>query len=77
MVCFATLVKNKPTKCFQVGAPTFLAMFSLQIIFSYVLLTLLLIICVSPVVLHASEKDNLRKRHHLAEDEPDVDHLDV
>ena len=30
-----------------------------------------------PLVLHSSEKDNLSKGNHLAEDEPDVDHLDV
>ena len=29
------------------------------------------------LVLHGSEKNNLCKGDHLAEDEPDVDHLDV
>ena len=29
------------------------------------------------MILHGSEKNHLSERHHLAEDEPDVDHLDV
>ena len=29
------------------------------------------------VVLHSGEDDDLSKRNHLAEDEPDVNHLDV
>ena len=32
---------------------------------------------VHPVVLYGSEKDNFGKGNHLAEDEPDVNHLDV
>ena len=30
-----------------------------------------------PVVLHSSDENNLSKGNHLAEDEPDVNHLDV
>merc|ERR1719209_1822822 len=29
------------------------------------------------MILHGSEKNHLSERHHLAEDEPDVNHLDV
>ena len=29
------------------------------------------------MILHGCEEDNLSKGNHLAEDEPDVDHLDV
>ena len=34
-------------------------------------------ILILSLVLHGSEKNNLCKGDHLAEDEPDVDHLDV
>ena len=37
----------------------------------------LLFRCVFSVVLHRSEEDDLSKGNHLAENEPDVDHLDV
>ena len=37
----------------------------------------LLFSCVYSVVLHRSEEDDLSKGNHLAENEPDVDHLDV
>ena len=35
------------------------------------------LLLVFSVVLHSSEKNNLSKGNHLAEDKPDVDHLDV
>ena len=37
----------------------------------------LLFLCVYSVVLHCGEEDDLSKGNHLAENEPDVDHLDV
>ena len=37
----------------------------------------ILAILVFPVVLHGSEEYNLSKGNHLADDKPDVDHLDV
>ena len=37
----------------------------------------LLFRCVYSVVLHRSEEDDLSKGNHLAENEPDVDHLNV
>ena len=37
----------------------------------------LLFSCVYSVVLHRGEEDDLSKGNHLAENEPDVDHLDV
>ena len=33
------------------------------------------IIC--PLVLHSSEKDNFSKRHHLAKNKPDINHLNI
>ena len=29
------------------------------------------------MILHGSEKNHLSERHHLAEDQPDVDHFDI
>ena len=37
----------------------------------------MLFVAVVSVVFHRSEENNLNERNHLAEDEPDVNHLDV
>ena len=37
----------------------------------------MLFVAVVSVVFHRSEENNLNERNHLAEDQPDVNHLDV
>ena len=80
-VCHRNKNKRSLTKRFQIGGPTFDAFLLFQIIVVHVfrghLHQVYFLNIIFPVVLHDSEKDNFSKGNHLAEDEPDVNHLDV